>query len=506
MKKISIVGTEAREKGLAGISYVGSAVTSTIGPYGLNFVLEKQRKSTNDGYLIASELVNTIEDEFERIISQMAHEASSKTNDKVGDGTSTAWALTTAICKEASRFLPNDKMIKAKKSPSEIAKMIMESKDNVLGKLSVTPITNAEELIKSALVSVEDEKLATMLGEMQWELGPEGVVVAEEVNESESSIEKVTGIRLDNGFGGSHLVTDPEKGTLEVKEVPIILTNYTVGVEELKIMQDAILQHLIMQKKGGVVLVARAFTADAIKKCQEAATAGFAIFPINAPYTDQREVMKDIEAVVGGRYIDSEESSLSDIYITDVGYAKRLVARISDAIVTGIDDENSKTRISERAEDLKKKLKGAQSDFEKKLLESRIAQLTNGFALLKVGSSSVIDRKRLKDKCDDATQAVRHALKGGTVKGGGLAFKEIADTLDDSDILKRPLTVIHDQIVNSAPEGFEIADWVRDPYLVVKCALEQACASSVGIFTSINGIITTKDPHECTCFNKQSNQ
>ncbi len=466
--------------------------------------MEHGRKSSNDGYLIASELTNTIKDEYERLAAQMAHEASAKTNDMVGDATSTAWALTGALCKEINRFLPSDKVIKAKKNPSEIAELINKAKDFTILELegSVTRVTSKEELIKSALVSVENKEIAELLGNMQWELGPEGIIVAEEVNEPNCSIEKVTGIRLDNGFGASHLITDPEKQTLEVKDVPILLTNYTIGVEELTLFKESIFKHLISQKKLGIVIVARAFTSDAIKKCQESAQAGFAIFPINAPYVDQKEVMKDIEAVVGGRYIDVEESSLTDIYITDVGYAKKLVARIYDAIVTGVEDERSKARVTKRAEELKKKHTGSQSDFEKKMITSRIAQLTNGFALLKVGSRSVTDRKRLKDKCDDATQAVRHALKGGTVKGGGLAFKEISDKMDDSDILKRPLLCVYNQIIESSPDNFVIEDWVRDPYLVLKCALENACAFAT-TFASVNGIITTENPKDCKCDGKQ---
>ncbi len=508
MQQISITGYKAREKALKGIEYVSEVIKSTIGPSGLNVILSKGRKSTNDGYLIASELQHTVKDEFERLAAQMAHEASSKTNDMVGDATSTAWALTGAICKEASRYLPNDKTIKAKKNPAEIRSMIISSKDFVISELdkATTPITSKEELIKSALVSVEDPELAEMLGSMQWELGTEGIIVAEEVNDSKCSIEKVTGIRLDNGFGTSMMVTDPEKQSLEVKEMPIMLTNYTIGVEELTALKSQIFAPLISQKKLGIILIARAFTSDAIKLCQTSMSAGFAIFPINAPYTDQKEIMKDIQAVVGGRYIDTEESNLSDIYITDIGYAKRLTARLYDAIVTGIEDEQAKGRVTKRAEELKAKFQGQVSDFEKKHIEGRIAQLRNGFAILKVGSKSATDRKRLKDKADDATQAVRHALKYGTVKGGGLAFKEISDKMDDTNILKRPLLCVYNQIIDSNPDDFVIQDWVRDPVYVLKTALENACAFGA-TFASTNGIITNSNPKDCKCgSNTQENE
>lgn len=500
MSKISITGLEARNKAIKGMNYVASAVRSTIGPFGLNFLLEKGNKITNDGFNISSELCGTIKDEFERRGALVAHEASSRTNELVGDCTSGAWALTEAIVKEVVRFLPSEKSIKAKKTPSEILLMIKEAKEQVIDlmKANSTQITDKETLIKSALVSVEDQEIAEMLGSTQWELGPEGVIIAEEVNDLKSSIEKVNGIRLDNGFGTSHVVTNAEKQSLELSDISILLTNYVIDTKELLDLKNSIFNPLITQKKLGIVLVARAFTSEAIKICMESLKTGFAIFPVNAPYVNQSEIMHDIEAVVGGRYIDNEESSLTDVYISDVGHAKRLVAKIQDALVTGMETEESKARVSKRVEELKKKLEGEQSVFMKKMIETRIAQLTSGFAILKVGSQSIVNRKRLKDKCDDAVNAVRYALQGGTVKGAGIAFKDISDTLPESNVLKRPLLCIYDQIVYSAPEDFKVEEWVRDPLLVLKCALEQAC-DFAGTFATTNGIITEENPHKCKC-------
>lgn len=497
MKKISITGLDARTKAIKGVSYVADAIKSTIGPYGLNFITEKGNKSTNDGYIISSELCPTIEDEFERRAALVAQEACSKTNDMVGDATSTAWALTGEIIKEAVRFLPKQGSIKAAKTPAEIESMIRKGKEDVIAFLEkgITPIKTKEELVKSALVSVENEEIAELLGTMQWELGPEGIIIAEEVIEPVSSIEKVKGIRLDNGFGTSQVINNDEKKMLELANIPVLMTNYTIDTPDLIKLNESIFKGLVSQKKWGIALIARAFTSDAIKACMESMKTGFAIFPINAPYTSQTEMMHDIEAVVGGRYIDTEESSLDDIYISDIGFATTVKARQWDAVIAGVTDDIAEKRIAERAEKLKLKLAGEGSDFMKKMLESRIAQLTNGFAILKVGSQSVTDRKRLKDKCDDAVNAVRLALKGGTIKGAGIALKEASDALDDTNILKRPITCVYDQITGSAPDGWEIPEWVRDPYLVIKCALDNACATAA-TFSSINGIITSKDKKE----------
>lgn len=497
MKKISVTGIEARNRAVAGMSYVATAIKSTIGPFGLNFLLEKENKVTNDGYTISSELCPTLDNEFERRGALTAHRASAKTNDMVGDATSTSWALTESIVKEAVRYLPKEGSIKSKKTASEIISMIAKSKENVIERLKekTKSVDTKEELIQSALVSVENENIAELLGSMQWELGPEGIIVAEEVNEVESSIEKVKGIRIDNGFGASHLINNPEKQSLEVSDIPVLLTNYTIDVTELNKLKDPVFNHLINKKQFGVVIIARAFTSEAIKLCQSSTMNGFEMFPINAPYVYQTQVMKDIEAVTGGRYVDIEESSFDDIYISDVGYIKRLVARQFDAIITGEDTPESEERITERINQLRLSLIGEQSDFGKKLIEARIAQLSHGFGILKVGSQSLTDRKRLKDKCDDAVNAVRLALKGGTIRGGGIALKEISDEMPEDDILKRPLLCIYDQITSSAPDGWEIPEWVRDPYLVITCALDNACAEA-GTFSSINGIVTSKDVKE----------
>lgn len=500
MKKISKIGYEARDLFLKGGFYVADAVMSTMGVFGTNGSLQKGNKITNDGFLISKELIDAISNEFERQGARVALEASSKTNDEVADGTSSAWALWKHIIKEAIRYLPNDKSIKAKKTSSEIKEWIEQSKQEVLRNLKsqVAFITSKEELIKSALVSVENEKIAELLGSMQWELGPDGQIIAEEVNDIECSIEKVKGIRLDNGFGASILVTNPEKQSLEVNNLPILLTNYVLDVIELDKLKLSIFQSLVAQKKHGIIIVARAWTENAIKLCQQSAQSGFSIFPINAPYVNQTQIMKDIESVVGGRYIDTVESSLEDIYITDIGFCERLEAKINSAIVTGKEDKQADERIQKRVAILKKTLEGEKSDFYKKMLQERIAQLLSGFAILKVGAISVAERQRLKDKCDDAVNAVRHAFKGGTVKGGGLAFKEISEELGEDNILKRPITCIYDQIMTLAPEGYIIPEWVRDPYLVLESALRNAC-DIAGTMASITSAVVDKNPKECKC-------
>lgn len=496
--KISTVGIPARDAALKGAKYVARAVKSTIGPFGLNALIEKGNKSTNDGYLISKELVGSIENEFERRGATIGFEASSRTNEEVADATSSAWALEDAITDEIVKYLPNDRQIVAKKKPSEIIQLLESGKSEVMQKLQAvtTPVESEEGLVKSALVSVENEQMAELLGKTQWQLGEEGIIIAEDSNQAESSIELVKGIRIDNGISKPSMINNVEKNTLEVSNVSTLLTNYTVGQEELIAMKGRIFEPLIAQKQFSIAIVARGFTSEAIQFCVETAQAGFMIYPINAPYTDQAEVMRDLEALFGGTYVDTEEKRLDDVYITDIGHAETIAARMYSADFAGTDDERSRERISNRIEKLKAKLNGEVSDFEKKGLSTRIAQLTNGFAILKVGAHTPGERKRLKDKADDAVSSVRLALKGGTVKGGGLAFREISDELSEDNILKRPIRVIYDQIMSSAPEGWVIEDWVRDPYLVLESALKNACAVA-GELAITNIIVAEQNPKKC---------
>lgn len=492
--KISLIGTEARDKVIAGADYLANGVKATLGSYGMNVLLEKGNRPTNDGYTISAELAGTLEDEFERRGALALHEVASKTNDEVGDATTSSIVLAQAIMNEAVHLLPSKSLV-AKKKPSEVLQMIEESKNNVISRLqeAVKPILSEEELISATKVSVEDDNLAQLIGSTQWKIGAQGIIIVEETNEVESSIEIVKGIHLDNGFGTPYIITNEQEQSLEVPQSPILLTNYTIGKEELQSLKDRVFNPLLAEKKNTLILIARAFTSEAIQLCMESAKAGFAIFPINAPYTYQTEIMRDLEAITGATYFDTEERRLEDIERKDIGFAVKLVARRFDAIVTGQDDLEA---IAKRTRQLQERLDGTLSDFERKAIEARIAQFKGGFAILKVGAETTFERKYRKDKADDAVNSARLAFQGGTVKGAGLAFKEISDTLNDDDILKKPLLSIYNQIISTAPEGFEIEEWCRDPYLTLVSALKNAC-SVAGQFASLNGVITTQDPPKC---------
>jgi chaperonin GroEL len=491
-KKISLVGLAARDAAITGANYLADAVKSSFGPFGQNAMIEKGSRITNDGFTISREVRDSIDSPFEKRGALVFHEACSKTNDEVGDATTTSSILAQEVLREALRYLPKEG-ISGKKAPAEIRKQIEIERDEVITALEsmVSPITSKEELINSALVSVEDETLANLIGSAQWDIGPNGVILVEETPDVISSIEFVNGIRLDNGLGATQLINRPDKGSLEADECAVILTNHDImDFKEIGPTLDLIVKS--GQKK--IAIIARAFSSEAIKLCVQNAQNGTEIYPINAPYVNQAEVMRDLEAVTGARYIDREEMSLSDVTNLDVGRITKLVARRYDAIIAGA--PNREDAVKTRADKLKKELESETGAMQRKFIETRIAQLEHGLAILKVGSHSDVDRQYLKDKADDAVNAVRLALQGGTVKGGGLAFKEIAASMSDDKILKRPIQKLYDQIMATAPEGFVIEDWVRDPFLVLKAALTNAC-NVAGTFATTWIIVATDTRDNC---------
>ena len=482
-RNIQLLGIEAREKAFKGADRIAEIAELSMGPAGQNLLMEKGNTTTNDGKKISEHLSASIENEFERRGALFQHAGSVKVEQLVKDSTSAYFSLSKGIRRALLEYLPSVSVPIALKPVSELRKILNEEKDDILAKMRevAKPIESREELIKSALVSVEDEELAEMIGGMQWDLVQatgEGIISVQDTAEYESSIERVTGIRMDNGFANALLINNPEKESLEVDNTHVLLTNYVI--ESLAPLTP-LLVDLKRQNKIFLAIFARAFTQQAMKEISEWGQKGMAIFPINAPYTNQGQVFMDLEAVTGAHYVTDETKGLELINTKDIGFSKRLSCGRNESFVSGAGDESEAERVKIRVETIEKDLKATNSEFYKETLKERIAGLKGAYAILRVGSKTSEDRKRKVDKCDDAVGAVRNALKGGTVKGAGMAFKEIADGLPETYILKEPLYSIYRQITNSLPPETEIPEWVRDPYVSLACALDIAIENSLNL-------------------------
>lgn len=487
--KIVKTGKEAREALMRGVDALADPVKLTLGPSGYNAVLGPKggqiTRNTNDGITIAREL--ECEDEIENLGLKTALEACSLTNELVGDGTTTSITLLQAFLKSLSKFIGTGAVVGNRKSVSEIRALMKEELAGIVEKLKkmAKPVTTREELIQVAKIAVEDETLAELIGGTQWDLGKDGTIIPEISNDRQDSIERVNGIRVDNGFGSSLVMNNLEKQTLETEDVYIILTNYTIkSLEELAGKNDGgVLGQLVKAGRKRVAIVARAFTSQAIQELQMNLKQGNEFFPINAPYTNQNEVMKDLAAALGATYINDEDRRLEDIQLSDVGFAKSIVAGRWDAIFTAVKDEEGNARVASRVAELEQQLSGTLSVFERKMVEDRVAQLENGFAVMKVTGSTLIERNYKKDKVDDCVNAVKAALQEGTVPGGGLALKAISEALPKDSVFKEAILTPYLQIQENAGT-LEIGDDVRDPVKVTRIALEKAVSVATQLATA----------------------
>lgn len=489
-QKISLVGAKAREEILAGVDYLANAVKLTHGPFGKNFasgVRGGPVTISNDGVSLAREIQGA--NEFQDIGVRAVREAAIKTNDKVGDGTTTAVILTQAILKT----LGFDKDIIGGSSMKVVKKVAEESLKVVelLNAMSV-PVESEEQMIEVAKVSVEDPALADLVGKAQWSVGAAGTVLAEEHNEPTDTVEYIYGVRIDNGLGTSRIANNQEKGALELFDRHIIVTNKIFNKAQDILDLQSLFGELIKGGSTGVVLVARAFDETAIGLCVkniqmfEAGKGGFPIYPINAPYTDHDEVMEDLAAAVGAKFINSSERTMMSITTRDVGTASKVFCKLYEGIITGPKagtDERIDEMVAKRVTHIREKLKGQISPFEKRNLEARLAQLTAGTAVIKVGAETEQERKYKMDKVTDAVNAVKAAIQDGVVAGGGVALMKVADQMPDATIVDA-LRAPYRQIMANAGETFDIPEWVQDPLKVVRTAFEKASSIARSLATT----------------------
>lgn len=485
--KIVEIGSGARDKVVKGANFLADAVKMSLGPYGRNGIFGPkgggQSRITNDGVSIAKEVQS--ENEIEDLGVRALREAASKTNDIAGDGTTTAITLAQAVLNKAVSYLASGNIVANKMSPMAIRAKINKECQEIIGKLKemAVPVTTREQLIKVAEVSVEDPALAELIGGAQWDVGPDGSLVAEDSNDREDSVERVQGVRIDNGYATSLAVNNQEKQTLEVKDVRVILTNHTFAeITGLKPMVD-ILQQLMNAGCREVVLIARGFNEASIADCRENGKKGFNIYPVNAPYMNHREVMLDLEAALGAKFINIEEQDIKSIMLSDVGTASAVNVGRWSAIFAGQKSEYTDGKIAERVATLETQLEGSPSEFEKRNIQERIAQLKNGFAIVKVTGLTDTDKKRKKDKVDDAVNAVKAALQEGVIPGAGLALKTISESLPADYILKEPILAPYKQIMANAGESFEVGPDIQDSVKVTRIALEVACAVAADLAT-----------------------
>jgi len=469
-------GQEARESLKNGVDKVVDVVKTTLGPYGKNNIFEERGRTpiiTNDGVTLARQIL--LEDEIEELGASTATETALKTNEMVGDGTSTSLVLMQSILNEAFKRLDTGKsLLQGEINAMGVKREIDESLKNVLSKLNnkAKKIESQEDIRKVAFASVEDEFWADKIAEMMHELGKDGFVAVDDTYFYESDIEIIKGMRFPGKPGHNWMWTNPERRESSKENVNIMVTNNEV---ESAVQAEAIVKPLFKRGEKKMVIMAPKFSADVLKSLVATRLQGkFDVLAVKIPAltTDQIE---DICLYTGATFVNAKAGmSLQNTTPSEMGWARKVVVRDKEVVI--IDGKGSKKEVNKKIKELKERIKNEEVKRDKEKLKRRIASLSSGVGIIKVGSSSDSEKYYIKHKLDDAVNAVKSAMEEGVVKGGGLALKEISSKLDKKDILKSPLISPYETIQENAGGNLKISDNILDPVKVVKIALKNACS------------------------------
>jgi chaperonin GroEL len=425
MAKQVIFDEQVRSALKRGVDVVANAVRVTIGPRGRNVALGKSWGGptiTNDGVSIAKEI--SLVDKFEDMGAQIVKEVATKTNEKAGDGTTTAVVLTQAIIHEGLKRTAlgaNAMMVRhgieaaAKDAVEELKKMAREVK----GKNDIRQV---------ASISAESEELGKTIADIVERVGKDGVVTVEESQSLAIESDYVEGMEFDKGYVSAYMVTNAERMEAEVKDAAVLITDKKISsVKEIL----PLLEKIAQAGKKDLVIIADDVEGEALATFVVNKLRGvFNVLAVKAPgYGDRKkELLADIAVTVGGQVVSEDVGiTLEKAELSVLGHAARVVASKDSTIIVG--GKGKKADIEARISQLKKQAENTDSKFDKEKLEERIAKLSGGVAVLRVGAATETEMKYLKDKIEDAVNATKAAIAEGIVPGGGVALARVADRL-----------------------------------------------------------------------------
>ena len=469
MSKLIKSGEEARKALEAGVNVLADTVKVTLGPKGRNVVLDKKFGApliTNDGVTIAKEI--ELDDPFENMGAQLVREVSTKTNDVAGDGTTTATLLAQAMIHEGLRNLA------AGANPIVMKKGMAKAVDAAVSaiKEQSQKVNGTDDIARVGTVSSGDENIGKLIAEAMEKVSADGVITIEESKTAETYSEVVEGMQFDRGYISPYMVTDTDKMEAVIDDPYILITDKKIS----SIQEILPLLEQIVKTGKKLVIIAEDVEGDALATLLVNRLRGnFTCVCVKAPgFGDRRkEMLKDIAILTGGTYISSElNMNLPDTQITDLGTARQIkVTKDNTVIVDGAGDANEiKARIAE----IKNTISVTTSDYDKEKLQERLAKLSGGVAVIKVGAQTEVAMKEQKLRVEDALNATRAAVEEGIVAGGGVAFMDAAPALDaveiddpeekiGVDIVKKALTAPVATIAKNAGfEGAVVVDKVAE--------------------------------------------
>ena len=417
MAKMIEFGEDARKKLQSGIDQLADTVKVTLGPKGRNVVLAKKYGSpliTNDGVTIAKEV--ELEDPFENMGAQLVREVATKTNDVAGDGTTTATLLAQAIIREGL------KNVSAGANPMVMRKGMQKAVDAAIEaiKSNSQAVNGSADIARVGTVSSGDEEIGKLIAEAMEKVTAAGVITIEESKTAETGLDVVEGMQFDRGYISPYMVTDTEKMEAVIDDPYILITDKKISsIQEIL----PILEQIV---KGGqkLFIIAEDVEGDALSTLLVNRLRGsFNCVCVKAPgFGDRRkEMLKDIAVLTGGTYVSSElNMNLPDVQLADLGRARQVkVTKDNTVIVDGAGDANE---IKARVAEIKNTLAITTSDYDKEKLQERLAKLSGGVAVIKVGAQTEVAMKEQKLRVEDALNATRAAVEEGIVAGGGTAY------------------------------------------------------------------------------------
>jgi chaperonin GroEL len=418
---------DARDRMLRGVDILAEAVKVTLGPKGRNVVLDKSfgaPRITKDGVTVAKEI--ELEDKFENMGAQMLKEVASKTSDVAGDGTTTATVLAQAIVKEGA------KSVAAGANPMDLKRGIDQAVHAVVEQLKSKSkkVTNNEEIAQVGTVSANgDSEIGKMIAEAMEKVGKEGVITVEEAKSLESELSVVEGMQFDRGYISPYFITDANKMVAELEDAYILIHE-----KKLATLQPLLpLLEAIVQSAKPLVIIAEEVEGEALATLVvNKLRGGLKVAAVKAPgFGDRRKAMlEDIAVLTNGQMISEDLGiKLENVTLNMLGRAKRV--SIDKDNTTIVDGAGKKKEIEGRIAQIKVQIEETTSDYDKEKLQERLAKLSGGVAIIKVGGSTEVEVKERKDRVDDALHATRAAVEEGVVPGGGVALLRAAKALDE---------------------------------------------------------------------------
>ena len=527
MAKMISYGEEARKKLQAGIDQLADTVKVTLGPKGRNVVLGKKYGApliTNDGVTIAKEV--ELEDPFENMGAQLIREVATKTNDMAGDGTTTATLLAQAITREGLKNLS------AGANPMVMRKGIEKAVEVAVAAIKEhsVPVNGAADIARVGTVSSGDEAIGQLIAEAMEKVGTEGVITIEESKTAETGLEVVEGMQFDRGYISPYMVTDTDKMEAVLDDAYILITDKKISsIQEIL----PILEPVVKAGKK-MMIIAEDVEGDALATLLVNRLRGnFNCVCVKAPgFGDRRkEMLQDIAILTGGTVISSQlNMELTETQLSDLGRCRQVV--VTKDTTTIVDGAGDAQAIADRAHTIRASIATTTSDYDREKLQERLAKLSGGVAVIKVGAQTEVAMKEKKLRVEDALNATRAAVEEGIVAGGGTAqvnaiaaVEKLVKSLSGDEktgariiavALQAPVrqiaenagvdgSVVYEKIRNSGKIGYGynayaekymdmIANGIVDPTKVTRSSLENAASIASCVLTTESLVVDKPDP------------